>query len=123
MINKSIIKSIFALCIVFACFSCQGLLVDLSGEQDKVIENAPGLLLYSDDFNGWVVRYHFPDTHDSVDIYVIARIYVNKVHFEIGKEVLVSGFCYHIPKDKLNKKGIWYPAGTECYYIIVTDLK
>jgi hypothetical protein len=75
------------------------------------------------EFKGWAVRHSIPGSIDSVDFYLIIEMHSNNFRFEHRKEVLVSGYCYHIPKDKLRKKGIEYPAGTEWYYILVTDIK
>ena len=123
--KKNIIKGIFALCVILACFSCKkdNLLIDLTGESDKTIKNTPGTLGYSEDFKMWRVRHSIPGTIDSVDIYLITEMPDRKFTFEEGKQVSVSGFCYRISSQVLADKGIEYPAGIECFYIKVTDIK
>ena len=123
--KKNIIIGISVLCVIFLWFSCHKdkLLIDLSGEPDKVIENTSGTLSYSKEFKSWKVINPIPGTHDSIDVYLIVEMHDRKFPFEEGKQVLVSGLCYSIPYSILVDKGIEYPAGVECYYIKVTDLK
>ena len=122
---KMIIKSIFVLCVIFACSSSpkDELLTDLSCEPDKVIKNITGTLYYDNAFKLWSVSNPIPGTHDSVEIYKIVEMPNMKFPLEEGKQVSISGFCYLIPYRILFDKGLEYPAGIEIYYIKVTDLK
>ena len=105
-----------------ACLSCKD--IDLPEKPDKVIENAPGTLYYSKDIKRWCIRRPFPGTIDSVDNYIIVKIPDKKFHFEEGKEVFVSGFCYYIPFDEFKyNKDLYGLGGLEWYYIKVTDIK
>jgi len=130
---KKLIKRITVLCALLACFSCQKevflidiidtFLIELSGKPDKVIKNTHGNLYYDPVLNVWGIIYGIPGTHDSADIYIIAKMPDRKFSFEERKEVMVSGSCYRIPWQKLAEKGRELLAGTECYYIEVTNIK
>ena len=126
MLIKKVFKIITALCVILACVSCQkqdNILIDLTGESDKVVKNTSGTLYHNKELKKWAVRVYFPGTIDSVDNYIITEMPDTKFTFVEGKQVSVSGFCYHIQSQILADKGIYYPAGTEYYYIKVTDLK
>ena len=98
------------------------ILVDLTRAPDKLIENTSGSLFYNKDLKRWAVRHSISGTIDSVDIYLIVESHDSMFAFEAGKQVFISGFCYRIPDRILADKKIFYPAGTECYYIKVTNL-
>ena len=128
MFMKNICKIISALYLILACFACEKLLVDISGEPDMVVENRLGLLhFFDDDYKKWGVRYHYPDTHDNVDWYIIVDMNDRNFPFselkEDWTEVSVSGFCYRIPDNILHEKGIPLLGGMKHYYIKVTELK
>ena len=124
-------KNMAALCVIIIIFiSCKNdmdfkaLDIDLSEKPDKVIENTPGRLFYSKDIKGWYISSRIPGTIDSIDSYIIAEIPDKKFSFEEGKQVSVSGFCYHIPRDKFDyNKDLYGLGGVEWYYIKITYLK
>ena len=121
-----LIKHMTALCAIITCFSCQKdkPLIDLSGEPDKVIENAPGTLHYNKDVKGWYISNSIPGTIDSMDNYLIAEMPDKKFPFEEGKQVLFSGFCYHVPRYIFDyNRDIYGLGGVEWYYIKITYLK
>ena len=133
---------ILVLCIILTCFSCkkddedayETILIDITGEPDKVIENVTGTLYYDKAFKMWEVYDHFLDTIYA-GVYLIVEMPDSNFSFNEGKEVTVSGLCYEIPLDiyldfrsKRNSgKGyIQYSllaAPTKHFYIKVTDLK
>jgi len=121
---KKIFKETTVLCALLACFSCQKeeTLIGLTGKPDKVIENVSGRLSYLKELEIWVVTYYIPETIDSAESYLIVKMPDRKFPFEESKQVLVSGSCYKIPRQRLADKGIFYPAGEEYYYIKVTKL-
>ena len=143
---KKILKSISALCVICACFSCQSdefsdefqdesqsgfsdeskneflKYIDMK-EPDMVIKNTSGTLFFHKELKMWYVSRPFPGTNDSHDNYLIAEKPNKNFLFEEGKQVSVSGFCYYIPRLILMDIDYFYPAGTEYYYIKVTDLK
>ena len=100
----------------------------LPDEPDKVIEDISGTLQYYKALKTWGVRHHIPETHDSVDIYLIGEKPNNDFKFEVGKQVTLSADGYKMPNEIINyfesEKGLpEAPAGTEYYYINVVDLK
>ena len=121
------IKYMLAFCALTVCFSCQNANNDINIDlPDKVIKNMPGTLRYNKDeeeIKGWYISSPIPGTIDSIDCYLIAEISDKEIQFEEGKQVLVSGFCYHIPGHIFADKDLYGLAGLEWYYIKITDLK
>ena len=124
------IKQMTVLCAVIAFFACKNndqdfkiFDMDFPDNPDKVIEKTPGRLFYGENVNGWFISSPIPGTIDSKDCYLIAEIPDKKFPFEEGKQVLVSGLCYHIPKDAFADKDVYGLGGIEWYYIKITDLK
>ena len=128
---KNIIKKPFkprgilmALCVILLCFSCKDDI--FSGTPDKVIENISGTLRYHNEFKMWYVSYHFPETIDSTDRYLIIRSPYSKFSFKEkeGELVTISGYCYEVPQSDMEKRGMNYIVGGRTYYYIkITDLK
>ena len=119
-----------ALYAIITCFSCQNnnmdfknLDIDLPDNPDKVIENTPGTLYYSNDIKGWYVSSSIPETIDAIDRYLIIEVPDKKFPFQTGKQVLVSGLCYNIPSHVLIDKNMYSLGGIDWYYIKITDLK
>ena len=115
---------------IITCFSCnsidmdfKSIEIDLPDTPDKVIENTSGTLYYGKNVKGWYISSSIQGTIDSKDCYLITEIPDKKFQFVDGKQVLVSGFCYHIPWDAFADKDIYGLGGLEWYYIKVTDLK
>ncbi|MDR0748248.1 MAG: hypothetical protein LBF62_01595, partial [Tannerellaceae bacterium] len=86
-------------------------------EPDMIIENREGILRYSKDAKMWSIRYGYPGTIDSEDIYLIKET-DEDFRFEEGKKVIVSGSCFPAEKGL-----VIVPAGTMVYYIVTTNLK
>ena len=128
MIMKHVIKSIFALSIIFSCFSCQKEEHPVwSGEPDKVIVNAPGTLSYNYDLEMWRIGYLNRETRIST-YYHIVEMPDKNFPLEGGKQVLVSGLCYQIPRHVFDDVPAHLRDHYDLpfyvhYYIKVTDLK
>jgi len=129
---KTLIRKIFkrklkgvsiALCIVLGCFSCQkdNLLINISGEPDKVIESTFGTLYYHKKLKMWCVNHYVPGTIDANDRYLIVGISEKNI-FKEGKQVLVSGLCYFIPPQVCRHLYYDHLAGVAFYYIKVTNI-
>jgi hypothetical protein len=91
-------------------------------DPDKIIESTSGVLHYHEGMKMWSVHHVIPGTIDSVEIYLMTEIPDVKFSFDEGKQVSLSGSCYKIAPQELLDLAIAAPAGTELYYIKVTNL-
>jgi hypothetical protein len=87
------------------------------GEPDKVIENVTGMLYYVEVINQWAIQYHFPETIDSVDLYLLNDFDAGDTPTDAMVRVKISGRCY-----KSTETLAPVPAGTNVYRIVITDL-
>ena len=126
--------NIFAImsCLFLFCFSCENETIlddfskNLTEEPDKVIENVSGTLEYYKEMEMWGISYHIPETIDAIDIYLIGENPDKDFKYEKGKQVTLSGNCYKLPYNIVHyyvtEKGMSvHPAGTDFYYIKITD--
>ncbi len=97
------------LCLSF-CFSCS-----LDDDVIKSECSVSGTLKYSNDSKIWIISYVYPNTIDSVDIYIIKGYKINKSK-DASFQVEATGNCW------LNKDQTGIPAGTTLYNIEVKSL-
>jgi hypothetical protein len=110
-----------ALCILLGCFSCKKhLLIDITGEPDKVIQDASGKLYYHKKLKMWYVEHAVPGSIDSADCYLITNL---PSTFKEGKSVSISGLCYYIPHNLYPHVYYGQTAGVNFFYIKVTNIK
>ena len=120
--------AVLALFIVLACFSCKkddvGLLIDITGEPDMVIENRLGKLYYEKRLNMIGIDIFPPPGEIRIDggeYHMIVEMPYN-LPIKKGEQVSVSGLCYRIPPLKYRNYIKDEIAGNTYYYIKVTNI-